>query len=170
MDALGWEMWQEPSYFAAFGHLDWFNAEKKLYDYDEVQVAAGRIEKLWENRVENPAMSVKNPEQVRNIFRFYPHQIKQICELLQVDLEPKTKRSNPISVPLQVCTALQYYATGKLIFFKVLDRVFCRHICAQMILSSARSRTQISTSRHAITHLFSFNYFCHFRSIHECYR
>ena len=113
MAAFDWSLLQETSNFAAYGDLDWFDCDKMMYNYDEVQRAADRIERMWEKRIFDPCDSVKDPERVRQIFRLYPHHITQLCNLLRVDLEHKTKRNNPLSVCQQVCTALLYYGTGK---------------------------------------------------------
>ena len=124
---------QEFSTFGVYGDLDWFDADKMIYDYDDVQRATARIERMWEERVDNPCEEIVDPELVRKIFRFYPLQIKQICKLLQSDLEPKTKRNNALSVPLKVCTALLYYGSGKPFKKDIFCIVFVSEIVSQKV-------------------------------------
>lgn len=89
-----------------------FDVNRQMYDYDEVASAVKRIQRLYEKRP-NPMDSVHSPEQIREMFRFFPEHIVQLCELLEEDLKPKTKRNNSIDVVTQVCTALHYFGTGK---------------------------------------------------------
>ena len=103
---------------AAFGHeipdfwhlqdLKIFDINRQMYDFDEVASATKRIQRLYKKRP-NPMDSVHSPEQIREMFRFYPAQIVQLCELLESDLKPNSKRNNSIDVVTHVCTALHYF-------------------------------------------------------------
>ena len=98
--------------FWALNDLQIFDINRQMYDFDEVATATKRIQRLYEKRP-NPMDSVHSPSQIRDMFRFYPEQIVQLCELLEEDLKPRTKRNNSISVVTHVCTALHYFGTGK---------------------------------------------------------
>ena len=84
-----------------------------MYNYGLIEKQMKRLEHLYAERV-NPIDSLPDPDEVKNWFRFLPHRIIEICDLLEPQLKHKTRRNNPLSVLTQVCTTLLYYGSGKL--------------------------------------------------------
>ena len=97
--------------WSAFGNLSKFNVVKNMYTYSSCDSAKQRLENMYRVRP-NALDSIGNPESCRKNFRFFPHQVAQICALLHDYLEHHTRRSNSLTVQTQVITALHYYRTG----------------------------------------------------------
>ena len=69
-----------------------------------------RVDRIFRDR-KNP-LDFFNDEEIRLRYRLDREMIHRLCELLNDDLSRPTKRSQSLSVSLQVMTALRYYATG----------------------------------------------------------
>ena len=107
---------QESSFWSVFGDLNKFDVQKNMYNYGTVRKYFKRLERMYERRV-NPLGSIEDLEKIKEIFRLYPHRIIQLVELLKPELECNTKCNNSLSVLTQVCTALYYYRSVKLLFY-----------------------------------------------------
>ena len=113
METLGFEFNQFYSHWSAFGDLKLFDIKRQLYNYGPIQKQMKRLECMYKERV-NPIDSLLDPNEVKSCFRFLPHRIIELCDLLEPYLQHKMRRNNPISVLTQVCTTLLYYGSGKL--------------------------------------------------------
>ena len=98
--------------WSAFGSISKFDIGKNMYSYSSCDSAMRRRELMYKIRP-NPIDSIGGPANCRKTFRFYPHEVAQICSLLHDYLEHPTRRNNSLSVVTQVNTALHYFATGK---------------------------------------------------------
>ena len=69
-----------------------------------------RVDRVFRDKT-NP-LDILSDEEIRVRYRLDRRNIYNLCELLKDDLIRPTKRSQSLSVSLQVMTALRYYATG----------------------------------------------------------
>ncbi|CAC5421454.1 HARBI1 [Mytilus coruscus] len=72
-------------------------------------VFALRKQRVYRDRIELATLSDR---QIRSRFRFKRESIQFISDLLRNDLSHTTRRSQPISVEMQVMLALRFYASG----------------------------------------------------------
>ena len=112
-----------------------FKLCQAMYDFDD-QCRLDLIrQRLFKDR-QNP-LECLAPAEVRQKFRFFPHTIMQICELLNDKLKHGCKRSNPLTVLQQVCVALLYYGSG--IYMANCDVEHFEFIPSKLALLSATS-------------------------------
>ena len=104
MEMFGLEFQNFTSYLSAFWDFKIFDVERQMYQYDSIQKQMKRLERMYETRV-NPL----DHNDIKQRFRFFPHRIIELCNLLEPYLSHPTKRNNSLSVSTQVCIALYYY-------------------------------------------------------------
>ncbi|VDH94751.1 Hypothetical predicted protein [Mytilus galloprovincialis] len=80
------------------------------------QLGRQRNDRVYRERIDH--LDQMRDEEVRKRYRFNKESIRFICNLLRDKLQQPTKRSQALSVELQVLIALRFYATGN--FLQVL--------------------------------------------------
>ncbi|VDI63581.1 Hypothetical predicted protein [Mytilus galloprovincialis] len=80
------------------------------------QFGRQRNDRVYRERIDH--LHQLRDEEVRKRYRFNKESIRFICNLLRDKLQQPTKRSQALSVELQVLIALRFYATGN--FLQVL--------------------------------------------------
>ena len=108
---FGLEFQNFTSYLSAFWDFEIFDIERQMYQYDSIQKQMKRLERMYQSRV-NPLDSLLNPNDIKQRFRFFPHRIIELCDLLEPYFRHPTKRNNSLSVLSQVCTVLYYYGSS----------------------------------------------------------
>ena len=99
-------------HWAMFNTFVKFDAKYIYYNYVDCEFTKClRRERLFTPR-EDPFFRL-TPKEIKDKYRFYPHTIMDICQLVQKELERPTKRSNPLTVQQVVCVSLYILAHGK---------------------------------------------------------
>jgi hypothetical protein len=69
-----------------------------------------RVPRLFRDRTD--PLQIFRPDQIRKKYRFWPHQIIQLENLLHDDIAPLSERSHAIPAIVKLCAALRFYACG----------------------------------------------------------